>query len=67
MSDLRTRQFTRAQTPGHTDRIPDHLGHISRDADERNPGERGKPVAGLGSADYPPLEPAPGQYVLRRG
>ena len=30
-------------------------------------GERGKPVAGLGSADYPPLEPAPGQYVLRRG
>lgn len=30
-------------------------------------GKRGKPAATLGSADYPPLEAAPGHYVLERG
>ncbi|MBV2132085.1 class I poly(R)-hydroxyalkanoic acid synthase [Pseudomonas sp. MAP12] len=29
-------------------------------------GKQGKPITRLGSADYPPLEPAPGQYVLAR-
>ncbi|MNZ99647.1 Poly-beta-hydroxybutyrate polymerase [compost metagenome] len=29
-------------------------------------GKRGAPVSNLGSGDYPPLEPAPGQYVLQR-
>ncbi|HEY6612285.1 MAG TPA: class I poly(R)-hydroxyalkanoic acid synthase, partial [Pseudomonas sp.] len=29
-------------------------------------GKRVRPVTSLGSKDYPPLEPAPGQYVLQR-
>ncbi|MOA28368.1 Poly-beta-hydroxybutyrate polymerase [compost metagenome] len=65
--------WTNAELPGAPDDwfagAEEHAGSWWGDWTEwlsKTAGERVPATASLGSADYPPLEAAPGQYVLQR-